>query len=233
MDVKTFRKLFVHRDDCYSVQSVMGSYRLEEEKITDDVLEAHLGGKVTVGFYQVMPVENTIKWACVDIDLLKEVHGAKDYDVEAWKPKLFKQAQIIKDIYTSRGIPSYIEFSGYKGYHVWTFFEKPVDAGVVKRGMETLFRNGLEPINKSIDWEIFPKQTQVIEGGKGNLVKGPGGYHHKSKQYSKFIDEISPNTIKYANVIKFTSINSPHRMILKRCMAIRNIWNKDLETGIM
>ena len=152
MDVKTFRKLFVHRDDCYSVQSVMGSYRLEENKVTDDVLEAHLGGRVTVGFYQVMPVENTIKWACLDVDLLKEVHGAEGYDVEEWKPKLLQQAQRLKDAYAAKGIPSYIEFSGYKGYHVWTFFETPVDAGVVKRGMETICKD-LVPVHKSILWE--------------------------------------------------------------------------------
>ena len=96
-----------------------------------------------------------------------------------------------------------------------------------------MFRNGLQPVDKMIDWEIFPKQAGVVEGSKGNLVKGPGGYHHKSEQFSKFIDVVDPKAIQYADVAKYASVNSSHNTVLKRCMAIRTIWDKALETGTM
>ena len=63
MDVKTFRELFVHRDDVHAIQQPKGTYLPVKEAVTDADIEAHLEGRTTLGLYQVKPEVNTITWA--------------------------------------------------------------------------------------------------------------------------------------------------------------------------
>ena len=96
MDVKTFRDLFVHRDDVYSVQRPNGAYSPERVVLEDVDIEAHLGGTRTIGLYQLKPVENTIKWAVLDIDILKDKYTAEGFDLKDWLPSLVEQAELAK-----------------------------------------------------------------------------------------------------------------------------------------
>jgi hypothetical protein len=194
------------------------------EPIDDEVIQAHLKGQQTIGLYQLLPIENTIKWAVVDIDVNKRIWSKKDFNVEDWESRLFEQAERVKRLFTEKNIPSYIEHSGNKGYHIWVFFDIPVKADIVKTGMNQLF-NSMEKVDEDIDWELFPKQSAVSEDDFGNLVKGPNGFHHKSKKYSKFLDEITLDTIKYANANFFVKKERPYLNILNRCSAIKNTWD--------
>lgn len=228
MDVKTFKKLFVHRDDVYAIQRPNGTYNKELAQVDDAVIAAHLMGRQTIGLYQIKPVENTIKWAVIDIDIKREVHSADDFDLKIWKDRLLQQANIVKEHFAQYGMPSYIEFSGFKGYHVWIFFEKPVDAGIVKKGLEDIFKD-MTAVDAGIAWEIFPKQAQVTETNWGNLVKGPIGYHHKAKKNSKFIDTVALKTIKYTALQQFKQVNAPYLEILNNCSAIKATWDACLK----
>jgi len=223
-----FKKLFVHRDDVYAIQQTKGSYIPVKEPIDEDIIEAHLTGRQTIGLYQVKPEENTIKWACLDIDLTKSVWSSESFNIEDWKDKLLEQAEISKKLLSNKGIPSYIEFSGNKGYHVWVFFENPVPSSIIKSGFESIFSN-MRPTANGIEWEIFPKQTQVNKGSFGNLVKGPNGYHHKSKVFSEFIDNLSVSTIDYADTMSFSNESAPYTEPLKKCEALQNMWDTCLE----
>lgn len=72
MDVKFFRKLFVHRDDVFDLQASDGSYRPRHTKLTDRVIEDHLRGRHTIGLCQINPKDDTVKWGVVDIDIEKK-----------------------------------------------------------------------------------------------------------------------------------------------------------------
>ena len=198
MNLKTFSQLFVHRSDIFAIQQPRGTYLPVKEDVDTAVIQAHLDGTQTVGLYQVLPVKNTVKWAVLDIDIKKEVYSNPDFTLDDWKPKLLQQAQIAKDRFKQHGIPGYIEFSGFKGYHVWAFFATPVSAHEVKVGMEAIFKD-MTPVDNGLAWEIFPKQAQLSADGLGNLVKGPCGYHHKAKGFSDFVDEVDLKTIEYAD----------------------------------
>lgn len=224
MDVQTLKKLFIHRNDLYSIQTAKGAYHKVMEPIDDAIIKAHLEGQQTIGLYQVLPETNTIKWAVLDIDLNKRIWSDPDFVLEVWQPKLLQQAERAKSILTANSIPSYLEYSGHKGYHVWIFFDEPVPAKNVKRGMERFFKS-MEKVDQNIEWELFPKQEQVDENSFGNLVKGPNGFHHKSKQYSKFIDDLTLETVKYAIEEQFIEVEKPFLKILERCSAIKNTWD--------
>ena len=153
MDLKVFKQLFVHRADIYSVQSPKGMYFPVKEEIDDEIINAHLKGEQTVGLYQLIPIENTIKWAVLDIDVIKDVWNSPDFKLDEWEEVLWEQAQAAQALLSKFEIPSYIEHSGHKGYHVWMFFEHPVDAGAVKEGLENIF-SSLDKVHESIEWEI-------------------------------------------------------------------------------
>ncbi len=227
MDVKTFKKLFVHRSDNYAIQRPGGGYIPAREDVDDVAIQAHLDGDQTIGLYQVMPEVNTLKWAVLDIDIKKEVYSAEGFKLDDWLPRLMEQAIMAKERFTQQGIPSYIEFSGFKGYHVWAFFDQPAPADTVKRGMTALFRD-MTRVDAGIDWELFPKQPAVAAGGMGNLVKGPCGLHLKSKVFSNFHDEVTLETVEYANVGKFMRADAPYLQILRRCSAVKDMWDRCL-----
>ena len=208
MDVKTFRQLFVHRDDVHAIQQPKGTYLPVKEAVTDTDIEAHLEGRTTLGLYQVKPEVNTITWAVLDIDLTKDIWNAPDFKLDDWEEKLLAQADLAKEYFKTVDITSYREHSGNKGYHVWIFFKNPVPASSVKAAMNSLFKY-MPKEDPGIDWEIFPKQAALNEGSLGNLVKGAAGYHHKSKRFSKFLDEVNPQTLEYVteeSLEKLTSV---------------------------
>jgi len=230
MDVKTFSQLFVHRSDIFAIQQPRGTYIPIKEDIDDAVIQAHLDGTQTIGLYQVLPVKNTVKWAVLDIDIKKEVYSKPNFTLDDWQPKLMQQAQIAKDRFKQHDITGYIEFSGFKGYHVWAFFSEPVSAHEVKVGMEAIFKD-MTPVDSGLAWEIFPKQSQLTEDGLGNLVKGPCGYHHKAKGFSSFTDEVKLENIQYADVSYFTRTGAAFMEILNKCSATKKMWDTCLEQG--
>ena len=76
-----------------------------------------------------------------------------------------------------------LEFSGRKGYHVWIFFNKPVQASYGQQLIKSrLNKEGIK------GHEIFPKQTELNQNRRyGNLVKIPLALHKVSGKRSEII----------------------------------------------
>lgn len=142
MSVKLFSDLFAGRKDAYGMNKFC-----MKESVTEDIYNKHLLGEKRIGIYPITP-DNKTKWLCIDID---------DDD--------FEKAISFKDRMKHFGIQSYIEKSKSKGYHVWTFFSKPIPA--VKPRLIA------EMVLKELDFkcEIFPKQDEISERNPyGNFI---------------------------------------------------------------
>ena len=166
--------LFIHRKDVFSTQQKSGAYFPTKRPITLNDIERHIKGEITIGSY-CLDTDNTIKWACVDID------GDKTLDPQVNKKLLYPEANIIYN--TFHDYPRMLEFSGRKGYHIWIFFLPRVTADYAQRLVKArLNRVGL---NRH---EVFPKQTELNEGRLyGNLVKLVGAVHKVSGLRSEII----------------------------------------------
>ena len=171
---KQITDLFVCRKDCFATQQSSGAYYPTRRPITEADIQKHLDGEITIGLY-CLDTNNTIKWACVDIDGDKKLSPATN------KKLLYPEAIIIYD--TFKDFPRILEFSGRKGYHIWVFFTPRVTADYGQKLIKSrLNRVGL---NRH---EVFPKQTELNEGRKyGNLVKVIFAYHKKSGLRSEVI----------------------------------------------
>lgn len=150
------------------------SYQPIEVPLSEENLEAHLKGEITLGSYQLMQGANVVKWFGWDVDSI---------DTKAARQIAEK---IVKRI---SHIPHVVEFSGRKGYHILVFLEEPIQANEAKQISEYVRDlEGFKSIGET-HVECFPKQDRLSrDRPKGNLLKIPLGEHPKTHEKSKFID---------------------------------------------
>ena len=140
--VGIFRRLFTGMDNVYGTYDTRtGKVRQVKEPVTDKVIQAHLAGKRSYGVYLLTGDRTRALAVDFDEDELSVpvtfVDRAKRYE-----------------------IPTYIEISKSKGYHVWMFFEK---GGVSARKARLIAHKILTDIGKP-QTEVFPKQDRLTDG---------------------------------------------------------------------
>jgi len=179
--INLFKRRFIHRYDCYPQQykNNGGGYILRNEKLTDQIILSHLKGEKTIGLYGTP--QSTTKWLCIDIDTTE--------------PAAVREVQNHARRFN---IPYLTEFSGQKGYHIWTFFNKPYSNRIARA-----FANAY-----SCGHEVFPKQDQILPGKLGNLVKAPLGKHQVTDKWCTFLDkDMQPEKDQYNTLEKAPTIN--------------------------
>ena len=108
-----FANLFRGRGDVYGHEEG----RCVKEPLTHEVFQRHLDGVEAIGVYPMVPINNIyhVAWGCSDIDI-EDYAGAK---------KIQSALQAVN-------VPSFIERSRSKGYHVWVFADRPVPASSMR-----------------------------------------------------------------------------------------------------
>ena len=144
---------------CFSgLSNVYGTYDPEtghswqvKKPVTNDIILAHLKGKRPYGVY------------LLNGDCTRAIAADFD-DLDPLPPiELLNAAQ-------HYGLPSYIETSKSKGFHVWFFFS---EKGVKAYKARLVIKHILEEIEHS-QTEIFPKQSYLATGASfGNFINAP------------------------------------------------------------
>ncbi len=187
-----FVALFSGREGVYARQWVGTSgdtgYTPVQEPFTLKVAENHILGHYTIGTYPVR-LDGTVNFLAWDFDLAKFAVRKAIGSQSAWQKlmdRLHRSAVRLLDLAAAQELPAYLEDSGFKGRHVWVFFETPLPAGVAKKAGELLLKE-LGPLPVEVVVEVFPKQTSVRQGGLGNLIKLPLGYHRRTGRRALFL----------------------------------------------
>lgn len=160
-DVRRYKGLFCHRRDAYAIQTEEGTYCAVRKPITDEVVKAHLLGRLTAGWY-TLDEASTVRWVALDAD---EEDG-------------LNQLQEVGQALREKDWPVYLEDSR-RGGHLWIFFRpgegrrEQIGAGPVRAVLDHL----LAELGLDEAIEVFPKQDEITQGGLGNLVRGPLGVH--------------------------------------------------------
>ena len=187
-----FLSLFTGREEVYAKQTeningkpgyypVYNPFRQEE-------LISHLKGKITAGLYLVRR-DNSVAFIVIDIDIRKKFLP----DFENLEEKKELEKKLKEEVYKitkfceEKGLPYLLEYSGYKGFHLWFLFENPVEASQAREfGKKILLFS--DPPDIKLHRELFPKQDSVPDDGLGNLVKLPLGIHKKTGNQCLLID---------------------------------------------
>ena len=177
--VDLFRALFVGRNDVYAVRwenertgksgwapAVEGGWPAARRSgrhylpLTDEVIAAHLSGRVMVGLYPLMADDACRLLVC-------------DFDGDGW----VLDSLAYLDAGARAGVPMVVERSrSGNGGHVWTFFSGPVPASTARRLGAALLREAMATRAEldlvSYD-RLFPTQDYVPKGSFGNLIALP------------------------------------------------------------
>jgi len=146
------------------------------EALTDQVVEDHLRGRITVGIYPLMPDE-TCHFLAID------------FDKDGWQ----------KDVATLRlacadfDVPAAFERSrSGNGAHVWFFFDAPLSAAVARKFGSALLTFSMTR-NAAIAFasydRFFPNQDTMPKAGLGNLIALPLQKKARDHANSVFIDD--------------------------------------------
>jgi len=173
-----FKRLIIQTlQQLYAIQVLADSYPMQKGYLTDDVVQDHLKGKVTIAVVLLQPGTNVAKAGVIDFD--KETgESLKDTFARTLKVKA-KAAEV--------ELESYIEDSGRRGFHLWQFAEQPLPGQTWVNLLKNLCRLAGHDAK-----EIFPSGATVTEEGQGpgcKPIKLPCGIHKGSGRRSGFLAE--------------------------------------------
>ena len=144
--VNSVMSLFQGRPDAYGIERG-GKVWAERHPVCVEHFQDHLAGKIRLGIYPVNG-DNSTHWTAIHFDTPDRAR------VEATYSKLVE-----------RGFFPYLEVSRSKGYHLWIFFDAPVQAELAREAMSAILQEaGADGV------EIFPKQDRLGDGEIGNYV---------------------------------------------------------------
>ncbi|MCA9530534.1 MAG: hypothetical protein KC543_10395, partial [Myxococcales bacterium] len=194
--VAAFTRFFAGRRDLYARQwhdarRRRTGYRPVREPVTDEVVRAHLAGRITMGQYLLFP-DATVSCGVLDLDLeasaeavLTATHGegASALEHSALRAYVERVHRRARDL----GVPLAAEDSGGRGAHLWVFFEPRRPARVARDLLGQLVSAAGAP-PPEVRVEVFPKQDLPGPRGLSNLVKLPLGLHQKTLRRCPLLD---------------------------------------------
>lgn len=192
-DLVTFCGLFGGREGVHARQWVSPTgkhgYTPVNEPFTPAVARGHLMGAYTVGVYPLR-MDGTVPFVAFDLDVARFAmarEGSATKGLGQLNRTVHGAARRFVDAAAMHGLTAVIEDSGWKGRHVWVFFEVPVPAAAARRLSDVLVA-GAGALPAEVTLEVFPKQVRVAEGGLGNLIKLPLGIHRVTSRRSVLLD---------------------------------------------
>jgi hypothetical protein len=145
---------------------------------------------MTLGVYLVRR-DDSVSMLCLDLDVNRPALVAAEGDGVAaarLRAEVADEGLRLLAALHALGLDPLFEASGFKGRHLWLFFDAPMAAArVVAVGRQLVTR--LRPASPRLALELFPKQSQVRDGGVGNLVKLPLGLHLGSGRRAALLDD--------------------------------------------
>ncbi len=144
-------------------------YPHQFQPLTSDLVEAHIAGNITLGAMLLQPSAHNAKAGAIDIDCPRDaadLHSA------------LALAKKIQQVGSDRGLYSYIEFSGNRGFHLWLFAAEPLPGATWIRALKNLAATAGFQAK-----EIFPNDPLK----ESKCIKLPGGLHLKSRRRCGFI----------------------------------------------
>ncbi|MFG6321969.1 MAG: hypothetical protein K1W41_10670 [Lachnospiraceae bacterium] len=233
--------IFVGREDMFSKETLGYSGKRQAEfqplPLTDQKIMEHLNGNITIGTYIQRP-NSTVKYLVIDVDISKKVmlQIRRDSPVfQTYLEQAWHRAEEIRKVLKGFGIYSYIECSGCRGYHVWTFFTEWIPVRYVNMLSDIIETKITEQEKEEICIEFFPNKTRVKAEKFGQVIKLPYGRHVRTNEQSCFLDD-SGNPIADVNGfldnIAKNTLNAVKKVLAKNMAMKEDIQEKIVDTNL-
>ena len=160
------------------------------EPLTEDVVRRHAAGDIIVGTYVQRP-NSTAKYVVFDIDISKKILLQHDYgspEFAAYKQNAAEYTAQLCRVLRRMGMTGYAEDSGFRGYHVWVFFDSWIPVRYINQFTDCVQKE-LGECSDGITVELFPNNARVRAGKPGQKIRLPLGVHIRTGNRSYFVDE--------------------------------------------
>ncbi len=158
------------------------------QPLTMERLNEHLHGQATYAVY-LHRSNGTVMFGVIDVDVGKKDIVLREEEGREWSDLILKAHEDAVKLYAAAQyfkIPALIEDSGYKGRHVWIFFNEPILPASVVPLLQGIAEKAGKP-EPEIRREFFPQSRKVKSGNPGALIKLPWGKHSISGKYALFL----------------------------------------------
>ncbi len=227
-------KTLVGREDIYAQEIIDGGNHRKNElqilPLTEKIVEQHLSGKYTIATY-IQRSNSTVKFMVIDIDVSKKVlmkYGNDTSEFRSYLTKTGETARQVLKILHSFGMQGYVEFSGYRGYHVWVFFTEWLPVRYSNMLSDLIEAKLSSSEEDGICIEYFPNKTRLKPGKYGQAIKLPYGIHSKTGERSYFIDE---DGIKVENLNLFLDSLAKNSLSTIKKVLAANTGYKEKQPG--
>lgn len=232
-------ELFAGREDMYTREVLTADKRRKSEfvaePLTREVIKSHLDGNETVGTYLVRNNE-TVHYIVLDIDVSRKylIGDGEDVDIQKHLQHAANVAQDYVNVIQSMGMKSYLEFSGYRGYHIWLFFSEWVPLRYAYSLLEIII-NKIEKLPDDVTIEQFPVKNKKKSGSNGQYIKLPYGIHLVSGKRSFFLEN-DFSTVgdlnEYLSTITCYSVENVKRVIGANISGIEAINERSVKNKV-
>lgn len=193
-DVLRFLQRFAGREDVHARmwadEDGNTGYTPVREPMTFQHVRNHLLGNVTLGVYPIR-LDGRVGFLALDLDIAKPALEAARYDPSravALREAVRSHGLLMLAKARELGFDPLLEASGFKGRHLWIFFEEPQPAAAA-HALGLGFVRLLDLGHPDLSLEVFPKQPRLARGQLGNLIKLPLGIHRRTGRYALLLDD--------------------------------------------
>lgn len=190
--VHRFLELFRGRPDVHARQWAAPTggfgYNPVAAPLSPALVEEHWRGRQTLGVYQLDENCN-VRWVAFDVDVRSDLVATALKQRARWQALMgaaFRTAAAIADLCAMEGLKTVVEYSGFKGYHVWLPLSRPCPAAEA-REFGLLIHSHAGEVSAEVSVEVFPKQVRLQGKHLGNLIKLPLGVHQRTGRRSAFV----------------------------------------------
>ena len=200
MYINKYLEFFKGRNNAYArgynEKGGQRGYYLINMELSYTEVESMINLRNSIG---VLPLDkdNKTGFIVIDIDIDKRVIIESGDDGVTFNNMLERAKNYafdIKNLLKENGNNSYVEFSGYKGYHIWIFFKKKENNREAISYLSSITKKIKEP--KGINVEFIPS----MEYSDNEIIKLPLSYHEITNRQAVFLNEEGK---PFANQIEF------------------------------
>lgn len=164
--------------------------KLEAEQIMAHLRGEKPDGSDVIGIYPLFP-DGTCRFLVFDFD--NHEKGAEALDFGNTDNSWMEEVDALRQVCTTNGIPCLVERSrSGRGGHLWIFFDRSMEAGLIRRFGMALLGKGAETVNlKSFRFydRMLPAQTSIGDGELGYLIALPLQGQALKNGNSAFVDQ--------------------------------------------
>ena len=163
--------------------------KLEAEQIMAHLRGEKPDGSDVIGIYPLFP-DGTCRFLVFDFD--NHEKGAEALDFGNTDNSWMEEVDALRQVCATNGIPCLVERSrSGRGGHLWVFFDRSMEAGLIRRFGMALLEKGAETVNlKSFRFydRMLPAQTSIGDGELGYLIALPLQGQALKNGNSAFVD---------------------------------------------